>query len=204
MNHNERQAHADYIESVMQGNKRGEMTDIADDYAMFMREIEASHTLTPAAIGYVSHVMHETRARIAELLAPEEDSSLSEMIAPAVIGAEEGCMRPSCSAQRGGEAKMIEILDLGLIATMAATRTVLLGRIRKCCGTAEMLASIKPGMDGPSAEFAIGLLNSINRLFRLLDAIDISFTGDSLSRFDLQAADAKIRKYIADNSPKQG
>lgn len=194
---------AAHVQAIQQNNARGAMTDIADDYALFMHEIEMSMHLTPAAIGYIGRVMHEVRQKMNHLLTPGEDADLGEMVVPAVIGSEEGCMCPACSNSSEPN-KMVELLDLGLIASLASVRAVVLARIRKTCGTADMLDGIVPGRHGaPSAEFVNGIISSTNRIFRLLDAIGISFTGPGMERFDLQEADRKFRKYVeACNSAK--
>jgi len=180
---------------IMERDNRGILTDVANDYDLFLGEIQASKGLLTPAIGYVGHVMTTMRETMCNLLRPTDDSYLHELVAPAVIGYEE----------HGGDGIMmtpqgIELLDLALISCLATARGVVLNRIRKFCGTADMLESLKPGEGGPGVEFATSVLESIQRILRLLDAIGVQFADRDQSRFDLCQATVKIEKFIADRS----
>lgn len=179
------------LAAIMEGSHRGVLTDVANDYDLFLREIQASLALLSPAIGYVSYVMTSIRQRTVDLLSPVGDPVLSDLMAPSVVGFEEhgveGCMQ-------NGTAN--ELLDLSLLSALAAVRGVVLTRIRKFCSVADMLEQCSKTGGGPEVEFARRALQSIDRILRMLDAIGVTFSDRDQGRFDLAQAAEKIKAYI--------
>lgn len=181
------------IASVMERDNRGCLSDVASDHQIFLEEIQQSKALLLPAIGYISHAMHETRSLVASLMSPAESESLLAMAAPSVIGYEE--MGPSLFENVDG----MELSDMAMLACIAAVKAALVSRIRKFCGCADMLATCKKG-EGPPASFAVGMMESMVRIIRMMDKIGITLTEKEQARFDVAGASLKLQRYIKDRA----
>jgi hypothetical protein len=162
---------------------RSSMSDLSDDYGLLLAEVLASPDLLTPAIGYLGKVTMEVELAAAKLLDAKENGDTMQYVAPSVVGWEDG---------GAGAPGMVELADLGLVAVAMAARRLVAERARKLCCVAEMISTLGKG-NGPSAESASAMRDSMARIERLLRASGISV---DLSKFDLSKACDQIEAYI--------
>lgn len=177
------------IVAVMERDNRGTLTDVATNYQIFLEEIQESKSMLLPTIGYVGNAMNAVSRTMIQLLDPTTDQCLHEMAAPCIVGYEE------VGAEAFSNMMGIEFLDLTMMACIAAAKGMLVARIRKFCGIADMLSKCKEG-EGAGPDFTVAMMESMVRIIRLMDKIGITFTEKEQARFDLADASVKLQAYI--------